>query len=78
MSIAAATAEADQGAAETVDKSEDKPEIKEPVAPPTASDAQSSKSPLVVVFANRVAFALALTSLIYAAAERGARRLSPL
>ena len=69
MSIAAATADAGQRAAETAHKSdpesEDKPEIKKPVAPPTASDAQSSKSPLVVVFANRVAFALALTSLIY-------------
>jgi len=64
MSIAAATADAGQRAAETAHKSEDKPEIKKPVAPPTASDAQSSKSPLVV-FANRVAFALALTSLIY-------------
>ena len=65
MSIAANTAVAGQGAAETAHKSEDKPEVTKPVAPPTASDAQSSKSSLVVVFANRLAFAWALTSLIY-------------
>ena len=75
MSIAAATADAGQRAAETAHKSEDKPEIYKPVAPPTASDAQSSKSPLVIVFANRVAFALALTSLIYETCRKSTRRL---